>query len=51
MKPIVLLSFLLFLNSCTVTSTKKNDHNPEAWAFPYFKKVDSINPILNQIKI
>ena len=50
MKLIVLLSFLLFLNSCTVTSTKKNNHNPEAWAFPYFKKVDSINPILKPNK-
>jgi predicted GH43/DUF377 family glycosyl hydrolase len=50
MKLIALLTGLLFFNSCTVNSTKKNEFNSVAWAFPYFKKVDSINPILKPTK-
>jgi len=50
MKLIALLTGLLLFNSCTVNSTKKNEFNSEAWAFPYFKKVDSINPILKPTK-
>ena len=50
MKLIALLTGLLLFNSCTVSSTKKNELNSEAWAFPYFKKVDSINPILKPTK-
>ena len=51
MKSLSILFSFLFLLSCTEAPiTTKNSADSESWAFPFFKKVDSINPILNPTK-
>jgi predicted GH43/DUF377 family glycosyl hydrolase len=50
MKYIALLTALLVLIRCSDSKTTTTPVNSESWAFPFFKKVDSINPILNPTK-
>ncbi|MEK9614404.1 MAG: hypothetical protein VW080_10840, partial [Flavobacteriaceae bacterium] len=45
----LLITFLL-VNCTHDSSAKKNTSLTESWAFPYFKKVDSLNPILQPTK-
>ena len=44
------LSLTLLILSCSTNPFSKNGNKEEVWAFPYFKKVDSINPILKPTK-
>src|SRR5210317_270760 len=46
----ILFSFLFLLSCTEAPITTKNSADSESWAFPFFKKVDSINPILNPTK-
>jgi predicted GH43/DUF377 family glycosyl hydrolase len=51
MKSAFFLFITLLLVNCTHdSSAKKNTSLDESWAFPYFKKVDSLNPILQPTK-
>ena len=43
------ISLLLLIACCTHQSDLQQPDD-ESWAFPYFKKVDSINPILKPTK-
>jgi len=44
---LVLFSFLSLVACSEVSHKKMEDPQSESWAFPFFQKVDSINPILN----
>ena len=44
------LSLTLLILSCSTNPSSKNGNKEEVWAFPFFKKVDSINPILKPTK-
>ncbi|MEK9788688.1 MAG: glycosidase, partial [Flavobacteriaceae bacterium] len=44
------ISLTLLILSCSTNPSSKNGNKDEAWAFPFFKKVDSINPILKPTK-
>lgn len=44
------LSLTLLILSCSTNPSSKNGNKEEAWAFPFFKKIDSINPILKPTK-
>lgn len=50
MKPFLLLCSLFLFTHCVESSLDEKKINTESWAFPYFKKVDSINPILSPTK-
>ena len=47
---LVLFSFLSLVACSEVSHKKMEDPQSESWAFPFFQKVDSINPILNPTK-
>lgn len=47
---LVLFSFLSLVACSEVFHKKMEDPQSESWAFPFFQKVDSINPILNPTK-
>lgn len=50
MKKVFFLFVLLFAVACSPTNQHNTQDVEESWAFPYFKKIDSLNPILEPTK-